>query len=106
MLKMLSVLSQICLSPSGICSVIAFSLGSRLVSVPRISKLIRKGRDPPVLRGTWGREAICDLGCIASQPVLTHLPLLCRPRLARQQKVTEKEKINGLSLKDSHMHSL
>lgn len=39
-------------------------------------KTDKERRDPPALRGTWGRETMCDLGCVvASQPGLTHLPL-------------------------------
>lgn len=44
-------------------------------------KTDKERRDPPVLRGTWGREAICNLGCVASQPVLAHLPLVVQASL-------------------------
>lgn len=89
MLKMLSVLSQICLSHSGICSVIAFYLGSCCVSVPCIPEPIRKGE--LLLRCLLGAPG--DLGCVASQPVLTHLPIAVHALLSsREQQVRERRK--------------
>lgn len=93
MLKMLSVLSQICLSHLGICFMIAFYLGSRWVSVPCISKLIRKGKiSPHGLLGAPGEEKPYvswapwpDSRCSSTAP------LFCRPCSSTEQKVMEGE---------------
>ena len=108
MLKMLSVLSQIRLSPSGICSVIAFFPWQPLRLCALYFQTDKERRDPPALltQGTSGRKVTCDSGCVASQPVLSHLPLVVFPCGAREQKVMERGKINGLSLRDSHVQSL
>ena len=43
----------------------------------------KERQDPPIpLAGsTWWGEAICDWGCVASRPMLTHLPLVVRASL-------------------------
>lgn len=111
MLKMLSVFSQIRLSHSGICSVIAFYLDSRRVPEACLADPPPPPglpcRSPPILLkgSTGGGEALCDLRCAASLPVLTHVPLVV-DALRISRRGNRKEKISGFSLRGSHMPSL
>lgn len=101
MLKMLSVLSQTCLSNSSICSVIAFYLGSRWVF-----QTDKERGDPPTLFtwSTWWREARCDLGCVP-RPMLTHIPPCCA-RLAHLESGREWKGENKWTFSEGLTHAV
>lgn len=62
---------------------------------------------PPILLAgsTGGGEAMCDLRCAASPPMLIHVPLVV-DALRISRRGNRKEKISGFSLRGSHMPSL